>query len=316
MHERKVADRFRWMPILVAVSCAVCTLDAQAIPITTTSTRIGSQSIWMNSVDTERSGDFVIVDNSSRNLAFAKFDSTLGTLLNVELKLTSTIAHPTQSFYSPYVPYIPGPSGSIGRPFGAWALDSAWELHGFLDLWALYDASVAYRADFRMRVDALNANLFTATANEAAFGSCSIVEDLFLDIGNTDPHCFAGNNGAPLDSFNYSWGPVTGADLAQFIGNDALLLQTSLLGNAYGSCDNDVGDVCRLLFATQWLWDLQLSYTYEPTTDGGDGGDGGDSGGGDGTVDVAEPAGLGVFALACFAFAGVRRLRDSNKHAR
>jgi hypothetical protein len=226
---------------------------------------------------------------------FAKFDSSLGTLLGAQLTLTSSTSHPSRTLSLPDVSGLP-----TVLALGALAQDTERDLHGPLNLWAYYDARVSYRADYRLSVDALNTDLNTALAAEAAFGSCSQVEDLFGDIGNTNPHCIAGNNGSPLGDFNYTWGPLSGSSLAQFIGNDFLRFDVRMLGDAYGHCDDDVGDYCRVQLAMTWDWDLALSYIYEPLVPGPG------PGPGDPTA-IPEPGTLGLLSIALFGFAAVRR---------
>jgi hypothetical protein len=268
-------------------------LDANAVPVTDITSIVGAHSVFAGSANTNRHSDFVLQDSRSSLVQFAKFDSTRGTLLGVELTLTASTSHPTASLFLPEVSGLPVP-----LPLGAIAQDTERDLHGPFNLWAYYDAEVSYRADYRLTVDPLNTDLFSAIAAEAAFGSCSRTEDLFGDIGNQNPHCTAGNNGSPLGDYSYSWGPLSGSALAQFIGNDFLLFDTRMTGDAFGHCDDDVGDYCRGNFAMNWDWGLSLSYTYEPGVPGPGGGD---------PVPVPEPATFGLMAGALLALRASRR---------
>jgi hypothetical protein len=93
---------------------------------------------------------------------------------------------------------------------------------------------------------------------------------------------------------------LSGAALAQFIGDDLLRFDTRMTGDAYGHCDDDdVGDYCRLNLAMNWTWDLSLSYTYEPDVP--------DNGGGGDPVAVAEPKTLALFGLVLLGLAATRR---------
>jgi hypothetical protein len=293
-------SNMRWMTMALAAYCVTNLIDAQAVPITISDSESGAHSVWSNSASTNRYSDFVIQDSRSSIVQFAKFDSSLGTLLSAELTLNSTASHPSRTVFLPEVSGLP-----IELPLGAIAQDTERELHGPLNLWAYYDARVSYRADYRLTVDPLNSNLFTLVAAEAAFGSCAQSEDLIFDIGNTNPYCTAGNNGSPLADFNYTWGPLSGADLAQFIGNDLLQFDTRMTGDAYGHCDDDVGDYCRVNLAMNWNWDLSLSYTYEPGVPD----TGGENGGGGDPVPVSEPGTVGMLSLALFGLVARRRRR-------
>jgi len=270
--------------IALAVLSMLPLVDAKAVPITNTTSFGGSHSVFGSSANTDRYSDFTLQDSRSSIAQFARFDSSLGTLLGVELTLSSSTAHPTRSLYLPDVSGLP-----VELPLGAIAQDTERDLHGFLNLWAYYDAQVSYRADYRLIVDPLNTDLFSSIAAEAAFGSCSRTEDLFGDIGNQNPTCTAGNNGSPLGDYSYSWGPLSGSALTQFIGNDFLRFDTRMTGDAFGHCDDDVGDYCRVNFGMVWDWDLSLSYTYEPSVPGTDPGNGGGGGGGGDPVPVPEP---------------------------
>jgi hypothetical protein len=287
----------RWTKIALAVCCVAYLGDAQAVPVTLVDSQSGLHSLWSNSASTNRYSDFVLQDSRSSIVQFAKFDSSLGTLLSAELTLTSVTSHPTRTLFLPEVSGLP-----VELPFGALAQDTERTLQGTLGLWAYYDARVSYRADYRLTVDPLNSSLFAPVAAEAAFGSCARSEDLFLDIGSQNPHCLAGNNGSPLGDFSYTWGPLSGADLAQFIGNDLLRFDTRMTGDAFGHCDDDdVGDYCRLNLAMNWDWDLSLSYTYEPGVP--------DTGGGGDPLPVPEPGTLGMLSIALFGLAATRRRR-------
>lgn len=292
----------RWIKIALAAYCVTYLVDASAIPVTISYSQSGSHSIWSNSASTNRFSDFVTQDSRSSIAQFAKFDNSLGTLLSAELTLTSATSHPTRTLFLPEVSGLP-----VELPLGALAQDTERDLHGTLDLWAYYDARVSYRADYRLTVDPQNTNLFAPIAAEAAFGSCARAEDLFLDIGNQNPYCMAGNNGSPLGDYSYSWGPLSGADLTQFIGSDLLLFDTRMVGDAFGHCDDDVGDYCRVNLAMDWVWDLALSYIYEPTVpDPGDG-----NGGGGDPVSVPEPGTLGMLSLSLMGLLAARRRRVS-----
>jgi hypothetical protein len=277
---------------------------AHAVPVTDTMLLGGSHSVFGSSANTDRHSDFSLLDSRSSIAQFARFDSSLGTLLGVELTLTSSTSHPSRTLSLPELSGLP-----VQLPLGAIAQDTERELHGPLNLWAYYDAEVSYRADYRLTVDPLNTDLFSAIAAEAAFGSCSRTEDLFGDIGNTNPSCTAGNNGSPLGDYSYSWGPLSGDSLTQFIGNDFLLFDTRMTGDAFGHCDDDVGDYCRVNLAMTWDWDLALSYTYEPGVPGTDPGNGG--GGGGDPVAVPEPGTFGIMALGLIAMGMTRRRRSA-----
>jgi hypothetical protein len=285
----------RWIKIALAACCVTHLVDAQAVPVTISDSQSGQHSLWSNSASTDRYSDFVLQDSRSSIVQFAKFDSSLGTLLSAELTLTSVTSHPTRAIFLPDVSNF-----LIELPLGALAQDTERSLQGTLGLWAYYDARVSYRADYRLTVDPLNSSLFAPMAAEAAFGSCARSEDLFLDIGDQNPHCVAGNNGSPLGDFSYTWGPLSGADLAQFIGTDLLRFDTRMTGDAFGHCDDDdVGDYCRLNLAMNWNWDLSLSYTYEPGVP--------DTGGE--PLPVPEPGTVGMLSLALFGLAATRRRR-------
>lgn len=280
--------------------CATQGVVAHAIPVSVTSHDLGSNVVFYLSADRVLHSDFTFHDSNSALAQFAKFDSSLGTLLSAELTLDSSTLHPTLTRFLPDVSGVP-----TSLPLGVLAQDTERDLH---NLFAYYDASVSYRADYRLTVDALNTGLFSVTAAEGAFGSCLHEEDLFLDIGNTNPYCRAGNNGSPLGDYDYSWGVLTGTDLAQFIGNDPLQFNANMVGDAFGHCDDDVGDYCIANFAMVWNWDLALTYTYEPLV--GDGGGGGGGGGGtDDPVSVPEPASLSLMGLGMLALAAARRRR-------
>lgn len=295
--KRVPVSSVRWAKLVLAACSATYLASAQAGPITISSTQSGFHSLWSNTSSTNRFSDFVLQDSSSSIAQFEKFDSSLGTLLSAELTLTSTTSHPTKTLFLPDVSGLP-----IQLPLGAIAQDTERSLQGAFGLWAYYDAQVSYRSDYRLIVDPLNSNLFTALAAEAAFGNCTHVEDLFLDIGNQNPYCLTGNNGSPLGDYSYTWGPLSGADLVQFIGNDSLLFRTRMTGDAFGHCDDDdVGDYCRLNLAMNWGWDLSLSYTYEP---------GAPDPGGDGDpIAIPEPGPIGILSIALFGVVATRRRR-------
>jgi hypothetical protein len=126
-----------------------------------------------------------------------------------------------------------------------------------------------------------------------------------LDIGDTDPYCKVGNNGSPLGDYNYTWGPLSGSALAQFIGSDFLDFNMSMAGDAFVHCDDDVGDYCRVNMEMIWDWDLALSYTYEPGVPETDPGNGG------GPTPVPEPATLGLMAGALLCLGSTRRRRSA-----
>jgi hypothetical protein len=293
----------QWTKIALAACCIASAIDAGAVPITVSQSSAGASSVWSNSASVDRYSDFVMQDSASATTQFAKFDSSLGTLLSAELTLTSQTSHPTRSLFLPEVSGLP-----IDLQLGALAQDTERSLD---NLFAYYDARVSYRADYRLTIDPLNSNLYAPIAAEAAFGSCARSEDLFLDIGNQNPYCVAGNNGSPLGDFTYNWGALSGADLAQFIGSDLLLFDTRMTGDAFGHCDDDdVGDYCRVNLAMNWSWNLSLAYVYEPAvpdTGGGDGG-GGDGGGGD-PVPVPEPGTAGLLSVALLGLVARRRRR-------
>jgi hypothetical protein len=272
-------------------------VDATAVPVTDTTSMFGAHSVFGGSANTNRHSDFVLQDSRSSLVQFARFDSTRGTLLGVDLTLTASTSHPTALLSLPDVSGLP-----VELPLGAIAQDTERDLHGPFNLWAYYDAEVSYRADYRLIVDPLNTDLFSAIAAEAAFGSCSRTEDLFGDIGNQNPHCTAGNTGSPLGDYSYSWGPLSGTSLAQFIGSDSLLFDTRMTGDVFGHCDDDIGDYCRGNFAMNWGWNLSLSYTYEPAVPGG----------GVDPVPVPEPATFGLLAGALLALRVTRRRRAEN----
>lgn len=287
----------RAIKIGLAGFCALFMVDAGAVPITISYDESHVLSLWGTSEQVNRYSYFSDQDSRSSTVSFSQFDSSLGTLLNVELTLSSATRHPSRLVLDEDVTVVP-----TNFPFGAFAQDTERELHGF-NLYAYYDARVAYRADYRLTVDPLAPGLFAPLAAEAAIGSCAHTEDLLGDIGDTEPYCFAGNNGSPLGVFNYDWGLFYGSDLAQFIGNGLLPFAVRMDGDMYGYCDDDdVGDYCRVNLAMYWDWDLRLAYTYEPgvpDTGGGTGGGGGDP------VSVPEPAtytivlaGLGLMAFA------------------
>lgn len=312
---RAVTDvsKLRWIKIALAAYCVTHIVDAGAVPITMSSSRSGAHSLWSNSASTNRYSDFTLQDSRSSLVQFAKFDSSLGTLLSAQLSLTSSTSHSTRSIFLPELSGLPVQLG-----LGAIAQDTERSLHGPFNLFAYYDARVSYRADYRLTVDALNTDLFSAIAAEAAFGSCAQTEDLFGDIGNTNPSCRAGNNGSPLGDFGYNWGPLSGSALSQFIGNDLLRFDTRMTGDAYGHCDDDdVGDYCRVNLAMNWNWGLTLSYIYEPLvpptdpgTEGGNGG--GNSGGGGNPVPVPQPESttLLIMGIALLAMRAALRRRD------
>jgi hypothetical protein len=282
----------RSIRIVLAAYCATYLAEAGAVPITVSDSRNVVLGVWNDSTAANRYSDFVLHDSESLVVQFAKFDSSLGTLLNAQLLLTSTTSHPTKRLSLPEVSGLP-----VDLAFGAIAQDTERSLHS---LFAFYDAAVSYRADYRLTIDPLNTDLFAPVAAEAAFGSCAKTEDLFLDIGNQNPHCTAGNNGSPLGSFSYSWGPLSGAALAQFIGADMLRFQSQIDGDAFGHCDDDdVGDYCRVNLAMDWNFNLSLAYTYEP----------GVAGPGPGTdpTPVPEPGTLGLMSIAFFGLAATRR---------
>ncbi len=289
----------RWRRIALVACCATYLADASAVPITISETQSGFLSSGATA-STNRYSNFLIQDWQSQLVQFAQFDSSLGTLLSAELTLTSATYHPTETVFLPEISGLP-----IELPFGAIAQDTERSLQGTLNLWAYYDAQVSYRADYRLTVDPLNSNLFAPVAAEAAFGSCARTEDLFLDIGNTNPYCIAGNNGSPLGDFSYSWGALSGADLTQFIGNDSLLFDTRIDSDIFGYCDDDdVGDYCRLNLTMNWDWELALSYTYEPAVpDTGHGNVGGEP------VPVPEPGTLGMLSIALCGLFVTRRRR-------
>ncbi len=297
----------RWIKIALAACCVTFLVDARAVPITISAAESGLLSAGATA-STNRYSDFLVQDWQSQVVQFAKFDNSLGTLLSAELTLTSATYHPTETLFLPEVSGLP-----IELPFGAIAQDTERELHGPFNLWAYYDARVSYRADYRLTVDPLNSNLFAPVAAEAAFGSCARSEDLFGDIGNQNPYCLASNDGSPLGDFSYSWGALSGADLAQFIGNDLLLFDTRIDSDIFGYCDDDdIGDYCRVNLVMNWDWALSLSYTYEPTVPDPGGGNGG---GGD-PVPVPEPGTLGMLSIALFGLAATRRRRAGVQRCR
>ena len=301
----------RWMRVALAAYCVTHLVDAGAVPITTTSDYFGTNVSLYQSPNGRRYGDFALHDSNSAPAQFAKFDSSLGTLLSAELTLYSSTSHPTLTRYLPDVSGVP-----TELAFGVLAQDTEREIHGIINEYAYYDARTSYRADYRLSLDALNTDLFTATAAEAAFGSCQREEDLLFDIGDQNPVCRAGNDGSPLGDYSYSWGALTGAELSQFIGNDPLLFSANMVGDAYGYCGYDAGDYCIANFSMIWNWDLALSYTYEPVVSdgggegGGGGGEGGGGGGGtDNPVPVPEPGSLGMMGLGLLALGASLRRR-------
>jgi hypothetical protein len=298
----RVFDRSNRRVIQIALAAlgVLHLVDAQATPITNTTVVSDGLTVFRNSANTDHRSDFDLFDNRNTFARFAKFDSSLGTLLGVELTLTSATFHPETVLSLPDLSGLP-----VELPFGAIAQDTERDLHG---LYAYYDAQVAYRADYRLTVDPVNTDLFSAVAVEAAFGSCSHTEDLFLDIGDTDPYCKVGNNGSPLGDYSYTWGPLSDSALAQFIGSDPLDFNMSMAGDAFVHCDDDFGDYCRVNLEMIWDWDLALSYTYEPGVPGTDPGTGG--GGGGAPVSVPEPATLGMAAAGLLALCATRRRRS------
>ena len=280
------ASKTPWIRLALAAYCVTHVVEAGAVPITMTASQSGAHSLFGNSANDNRYSDFTLQDSRSSVAQFTMFDSSLGTLLSAELTLNSSTSHPIRSIFLPELSGLPVQLG-----LGAIAQDTERSLHGPFNLFAYYDARVSYRADYRLIVDALNTNSFSAIAAEAAFGSCAQTEDLFGDIGNTNPSCRAGNNGSPLGDFGFSWGPLSGSALSQFIGNDLLRFNTRMTGDAYGHCDDDdVGDYCRVNLAMNWNWGLTLSYLYEPFVPETDPGTGGGNGGGGGNpVPVPEP---------------------------
>jgi hypothetical protein len=158
-----------------------------------------------------------------------------------------------------------------------------------------------------LTIDSLNTDLFAPVGAEAAFGSCAHSEDLFLDIGDQNPHCVAGNDGSPLGIFNYTWN-VAGDSLAQFIGDDSLLFDARMTGDAFGHCDDDdVGDYCRLQLAMNWHWYLGLTYTFETAVIDPESPDPGPGGPGNPPTSVPEPGSLGLMSIALFGL--VARIR-------
>src|SRR5689334_22031579 len=155
-----VNSGLRWA---LLACCATHGVVAHAIPVSVTSHDLGSNVVFYFSPDRVLHSDFTFHDSNTALAQFAKFDSSLGTLLSAELTLDSSTLHPT---LSRFLPDVSGQQTQL--PLGVLAQDTERDLH---NLFAYYDASVSYRADYRLTVDALNTGLFSVTAAEGAFGS-------------------------------------------------------------------------------------------------------------------------------------------------
>jgi hypothetical protein len=296
----------RRFQIGLAVSGMAVAFSAQAVPVTYTQSAGAGMGVWTDSHLTNRYGDFTDSLNESVGVVIPGFDTSLGTLQSVQISMIGAVSHSPVSVYLPEVSGLP-----IELPFGALAQDTERSLQGFGGLWAYYDAQVSYRADYLFAVDPQISGLFTPIAAEAAFGSCASTADLFLDIGDRNPHCIAGNQGLPLASYNYDWGTVSGAALDAFLNPAGVRFNMNLTGDVYGHCDNDdVGDYCRLNLATNWEAMFNLTYLYDDGTDPGGGGGGGN--GDPDPVSVPEPGPLGLLAAGILGAFALRRRREGS----
>lgn len=294
----------RWLPLGSAVFGMAAAVTAQAVPVTFSQEFSVSMGSWNNSHEVNRYGNFSDSVNDSLQFNIPGFDTSRGTLQSVQLSMNGAVSHSPVSVYLPEISGLP-----IELPFGAVAQDTERTLQGTGGLWAYYDARVAFSANYQFAVDPLIDGLFTPIAFEAARGSCVQTADLFLDLGDQNPHCTAGNEGLPLTSYTYDWGMISGTALDAFL-NPFVGFNLNLAGEVFGYCDDDdVGDYCRVNLATDWQTRLNLTYTYDDGTDPGGGGGNGDPD--PDPTPVPEPGALGMLSAGALIAFALRRRRGN-----
>ena len=238
-----------------------------------------STGFTLNNTNNYDAGAYSISDNESRTgiVSLNRFDSSLGTLTDVEISFTSAFSH--YSYASAYDSYAERYYRS--RTCGSW-----WS--GYYDCgYYVYnnEASVSGSSSARLTVDLIDPNGGIRSAFDSNPMYCRD-----RDYSNTTSSCSDSEN----DVNNPFSGTLnlTGLALTSFIGADPIDLRLTNQATFSASCGTSYGtDSCRGWNDVYWGGRMTVSYTY--------------------TTAISEPGVLGMLGLGLLGLGMMRRRRES-----